>query len=302
MEIVQPGGGGGGVALEVSDGTHNVMNVSEILFTGATVSSGGGGTADVLISASATSITVGTTTVASGTDKYILYDNAGTLGNLQPTGTGLVVLQTSPTLITPTIGVATATSINGNTFTTGTYTLTGTAGKTLTFSNSITLAGTDSTTMTFPSTSATIARTDAGQTFTGVRNTTSWSNTDAQVVVSTPTTTSEGYLGMPQNSQSAGYTTVLTDAGKHIYHPSADTTARAWVIAANSSVAYPIGTLLTFVNDVSAGVITLSITTDTMYNITLSSSGTRTMAAGSSLTALKVTSTRWVAQSSAGVT
>lgn len=39
--------------------------------------------------------------------------------------------------------------------------------KTLTFSNSLTLAGTDSTTMTFPSTSASIARTDAGQTFTG---------------------------------------------------------------------------------------------------------------------------------------
>jgi len=41
------------------------------------------------------------------------------------------------------------------------------AGKTLTASNSITLAGTDTTTMTFPATSATIARTDAAQTFTG---------------------------------------------------------------------------------------------------------------------------------------
>lgn len=40
-------------------------------------------------------------------------------------------------------------------------------GKTLTANHSLTLAGTDSTTMTFPSTSATIARTDAGQTFTG---------------------------------------------------------------------------------------------------------------------------------------
>ncbi len=40
-------------------------------------------------------------------------------------------------------------------------------GKTITVSNSLTLAGTDSTTMTFPSTSATIARTDATNTFTG---------------------------------------------------------------------------------------------------------------------------------------
>jgi hypothetical protein len=42
-------------------------------------------------------------------------------------------------------------------------------GKTLTASNSLTLAGTDATTMTFPTTSATIARTDAAQTFTGLQ-------------------------------------------------------------------------------------------------------------------------------------
>lgn len=40
-------------------------------------------------------------------------------------------------------------------------------GKKLTVSNILTLAGTDSTTMTFPTTSATIARTDAANTFTG---------------------------------------------------------------------------------------------------------------------------------------
>ncbi len=45
--------------------------------------------------------------------------------------------------------------------------------KTLTASNSLTLAGTDSTTMTFPTTSATIARTDAANTFTGVQTMTS---------------------------------------------------------------------------------------------------------------------------------
>ena len=41
------------------------------------------------------------------------------------------------------------------------------ASKVLTASNSLTLAGTDATTHTFPTTSATIARTDAAQTFTG---------------------------------------------------------------------------------------------------------------------------------------
>lgn len=85
------------------------------------------------------------------------------------TGTGALVFANTPTLVTPVLGVASATSINGNTFTTGTYTLTGTAGKTLTFNNSLTLAGTDTTTMTFPTTSATIARTDAANTFTGIQ-------------------------------------------------------------------------------------------------------------------------------------
>lgn len=41
------------------------------------------------------------------------------------------------------------------------------SGKTFTVSNTLTLAGTDGTVMTFPSTSATIARTDAANSFTG---------------------------------------------------------------------------------------------------------------------------------------
>ncbi len=53
------------------------------------------------------------------------------------------------------------------TVTASTGTLTIADGKTVTVSNTITLAGTDSTTITLPSTSATMARTDAAQTFTG---------------------------------------------------------------------------------------------------------------------------------------
>lgn len=85
------------------------------------------------------------------------------------TGTGVLVFATSPTLVTPILGVATATSINGLTITTSTGALTIANGKTATFNNTITFAGTDSTQMTFPSSSATIARTDAGQTFTGTQ-------------------------------------------------------------------------------------------------------------------------------------
>jgi hypothetical protein len=76
---------------------------------------------------------------------------------------------------TSTLSVATATTVNKVTLTAPATaaTLTIAEGKTLTASNTLTLAGTDATTMTFPATSATIARTDAANTFTGVQTMTS---------------------------------------------------------------------------------------------------------------------------------
>lgn len=67
-------------------------------------------------------------------------------------------------------------------------------GKVLTVSNALTLAGTDSTTMTFPSTSATIARTDAANTFTGIQTLSS------APVFSTGTLTNTGTESLPSNT------------------------------------------------------------------------------------------------------
>lgn len=118
--------------------------------------------------------------------------------------------------------------------------------------------------------------------------------TDPSLTISAPGTTTVGYLGIPQNSQSANYTCVMSDSGKHLYHPGADTTPRTWTIPANSSVAYPIGTTLTFINDTSAGVITIAITTDTMILAGAGTTGSRTLAANGIATAVKMTSTRWI--------
>lgn len=103
-----------------------------------------------------------------------------------------------------------------------------------------------------------------------------------------------GFRELPQNSKSAAYTLVLADAGKHIYHPVADTTARIWTIPANASVAFPIGTAITFANDVGAGAITIAITTDTLVFSPGGTTGSRTLAAGGMATILKVTATRWM--------
>jgi hypothetical protein len=99
---------------------------------------------------------------------------------------------------------------------------------------------------------------------------------------------------IPQNSKSVAYTLVASDAGGHVYHPSADTTARIWTIPANSSVAFPIGTGVTFVNDTSAGVITIAITTDTLLFAGTGTTGSRTLAANGMATAVKITSTKWI--------
>ena len=75
-----------------------------------------------------------------------------------------------------------------------------TASKVLTINNSITLAGTDSTTMTFPSTSASIARTDSAQTFTGTQ-------TFSQVITTVNTVTVTSNAGtVPVTSKVNNFT------------------------------------------------------------------------------------------------
>lgn len=113
--------------------------------------------------------------------------------------------------------------------------------------------------------------------------------------------TDVGYINIPQNSKSAAYTTVLADAGEHILHPSADTTARTFTIDSNANVAYAIGTAITFVNQASAGVLTIAITSDTMRLAVDGTTGSRTLAANGIATALKITATEWII-SGAGLT
>jgi hypothetical protein len=104
-----------------------------------------------------------------------------------------------------------------------------------------------------------------------------------------------GFKNVPQNSQSAAYTCVLADSGKHIHHPSTDANVRTFTLPANSSVPYPIGTAITFTN-MTSQVVTIAITSDTMYlaGTGAQSTGNRTLEYYGIATALKVDTTKWL--------
>jgi hypothetical protein len=138
------GGGGGGTFTGITNGTNTTAAM--VVGSGATLGVSGTGsiTATALASGSITSAQL----AAALTDE---------------TGTGVSVFATSPTLVTPVLGVATATSINKMAITAPatSSTLAVADGKTLTASNTLTLAGTDSTVITFQGTDTYVGRATA---------------------------------------------------------------------------------------------------------------------------------------------
>jgi hypothetical protein len=99
-----------------------------------------------------------------------------------------------------------------------------------------------------------------------------------------------GFRNLPQNSQSGNYTLVLTDAGKHILQNTSTSTT---TIPANASVAYPIGTVITILNN-SAGNISIAITSDILVLAGTATTGTRTLASAGLATILKYNTTNWI--------
>jgi len=106
-----------------------------------------------------------------------------------------------------------------------------------------------------------------------------------------------GYKDVPENSQSISYTCVLSDRGKVIAELTSGTTL---TIPANASVAYPVGTVLTFAN-LSGGNISIAINSDSMTLAGTATTGTRTLASNGLATAMKLVSTGWLI-SGAGLT
>lgn len=97
-----------------------------------------------------------------------------------------------------------------------------------------------------------------------------------------------GYRGLPQNAQTGAYTLALSDAGKQVSN-----TTGGWVIPANASVAFPVGTAIALYNN-SGSNQTISITSDTLRQAGTANTGSRTLAQYGLATCTKVSSTTWV--------
>ena len=124
-------------ALPVANGGTNITSYTtgDILYASATntLSKLAAGTNGYVLTLSggvptwaagggSSAITINTTTISGGTTGRVLYDNAGTVGELANTGTGNNVLATSPTLVTPVLGTpasVTLTNATGLPLTTG---------------------------------------------------------------------------------------------------------------------------------------------------------------------------------------
>ena len=101
-------------------------------------------------------------------------------------------------------------------------------------------------------------------------------------------------VSFPQNIQSAHYTLVLTDAGKQIFHPAADTLVRTYTIPSNASVAFPIGTVVLFTVENGGLAVGVAITSDTLV-FGNGTTGPLAVGANQTLMAIKVTATKWMA-------
>ena len=157
--------------VEQSGVTKQMTNT--VLFTNATLTTPILGTpqSGTLTNCTGLPVSTGISGLGTGVATFLATPSSANLRSAvtDETGTGALVFANTPTLVTPVLGVATATSVNKMAITAPatSSTLAVADGKTFTVNHSLTLAGTDTTTMTFPATSATIARTDAAQTFTG---------------------------------------------------------------------------------------------------------------------------------------
>lgn len=199
--------------------------------------------------------------ITTGTTRTVTLPDASgpmtLLGNTS-TGSGSVVLATSPALVTPTLGVATVTSVNKVTITAPATSavLTVADGKTLTCSNTLTFSGTDTVAVAFGANNITLTTSGAtGVTLptTGTLATLAGTETFTNKTLTTPTLTTPTTNGVKYAyaEKSGAYTMVATD-----YMVLVDTTAGNVTITLPTAVGIA-GTVYVIKKKVAGNTLTI---------------------------------------------
>lgn len=150
-------------AITLSTTINGIIKGNGTAISAVTIGSGLSFDGTTLSATGGSGITIGTTTITSGDNTKVLYNNSGVVGEYTISGSGNVAMTTSPSFTTPTLGVASATSINKVAITAPatSATLTIADGKTLTVSKTMTFTAADDTgSYTFPTGTKTLVATD----------------------------------------------------------------------------------------------------------------------------------------------
>lgn len=241
-----------------------------------------------------------TSTLALGFNYVVTNNSTGAL-TVQSSGANTILIMPAGTS-----ALFTCILTSGTTAASWSYAYTGTvvaSGKKLTVSQSLTVAGTDGTTMTFPTTSATIARTDAAQTFTGVQTFSSapaFGALPTGAGVATAATAStlaarDANKNLTANAYIPGFTTTATTGGTTTL-TIASTQLQVFTGSSTQTLTLP-------TTSVAQGV-QYTIVNQSSGTVTVQSSGANTVATlggGSSAqftaaVATPTTSAHWIAQ------
>lgn len=99
-----------------------------------------------------------------------------------------------------------------------------------------------------------------------------------------------GFRNLPRNNKTGNYTLLISDAGRMIRSGSGTNT---FTIPAAASVAFDVGTAITFVNE-SGSTLAIAITSDTLTLAGTSSTGSRSLVNNGLATAVKTGGATWL--------